>query len=784
MARKTTRRGTRPAPDAIELPEAAPEAKAAPEKAAGKTDHAKVLDTALKRWRRADEADRENRSEAYQDLDFLEVPGAQWTKEAKDMRGDRPCLEFNRLPTTIAQITGDIRQMRPAVKVVPVDSRGDPDTADVIAGMVRYVENRSDAASAYFSAADQQVAAGIGHWRVETEYGSDSTFEQEIRITGIGDGIGVRWDPDARLPTREDARFCFVPVDMSRDVFEETYPNHTASELGDPDLAGLGLSEWATHDTVRVAEYWQKRPVKKTLALMPDGEILDLTDKMHEDHAERQARAAEAGARIEERDGHQVERYLITATEVLEGPTAWPGRFIPIIPVLGIEMQIGRRRVRRGVVRMAKDAQRAYNYARSTQTEVVALQPKAGFVGTVEQFRGYEHIWSTANTENHPFLPYNPDPKAGSALPQRQTPPVASAGLAELTREAAEDMKAVTGVYDASLGARSNETSGRAIQARQREGDVGSFVYIVNFSRSIRHTGSVVVDLVPHIYDTARTLRIVGEDGKVDLVQINQVGGLADDGQPLDKIQNDVTVGAYDVAMEMGPSYTTRREAALDGMIQLVQAAPQLAPLVLDLLAKAQDWPMADKIAKRIRTMLPPQIQAQEAEESGEPPPQPMPPSPQEQAAMAQQERQQQIEAGRQQLDMEKLGVEREKLQADVLKIRAEIEKARIEAEARVFEASRPQPAVHDGVHIPTEESAPVTDPRLDAIGAAVAQLSEVVSMILEEMSAVAAPPPPADPETPPMALPTDFIEAPPGAFSFDPGAMGAAPAEMMGPPA
>ncbi len=519
--------------------------------------------------------------------------------DAKLARAGRPCLEFNRLPTTIAQITGDIRQMRPAVKVVPVDSRGDVKTADVIAGMVRYVENRSDAPAAYFTGADQQVAAGIGHWRVETEYGSDSTFEQEIRISAISDGIAVRWDPDAKSPTREDARFCFVPVDMSRDVFEETYPDATAAEMGDAELTQSGLSEWATTDTVRVAEYWTKSPVKKTLALMPDGEILDLTDTADEDHEEKLARAEAVGARIEKRDGHKIERYLITANEVLEGPTPWPGRFIPIVPVVGIEMQVGRRRIRRGVVRTAKDAQRAYNYARSTQTEVVALQPKAPFIGTETQFKGYEAVWQTANTENHPFLPYNADPKAGTAMPQRVQPPVASAGLAELTREAAEDMKAVTGVYDASLGARSNETSGRAIRARQQEGDVGSFVYIVNFTRAVRHTGSIVVDLIPHIYDTERTLRIIGEDGKVDLVQINQAQGLATD-DVAERIANDVTVGAYDVAMEMGPSYTTRREAALDGMIQLIQAAPQLAPLVLDLLAQAQDWPLADKIAKRI----------------------------------------------------------------------------------------------------------------------------------------------------------------------------------------
>lgn len=776
MARKQPRRVARP----TSLP---PEVEEKPDRAADPQaeQKAKVIDVALKRWRRADEADRENRTEAYLDLEFLSVPGEQWDIKAKEARTGRPCLEFNRLPTVIAQITGDIRQMRPAVKVVPVDSRGDVKTADVIAGMVRYIENRSDAPAAYFAGADQQVAAGIGHWRVETEYGSDSTFEQELRITGIPDGIGVRWDPDAKLPTREDARFCFVPIDMSRDVFEETYPDSTAAELGDADLSQRGLSEWATHDTVRIVEYWVKSPVKKTLALMPDGEIMDLTDKADENHAEKLERiAAEERAgrkvRIEKRDGHKVERYLITANDVLEGPTPWPGRFIPIIPVVGIEMQVGRRRLRRGLVRFAKDAQRAYNYARSTQTEVVALQPKSPFIATVAQVKGYEHVWSSANTENHPFLPYNPDPQAASAMPQRATPPVASAGLAELTREAAEDLKAVTGVYDASLGARSNETSGKAIRARQQEGDVGSFVYIVNFSRSVRHTGVIVVDLIPHIYDTARTLRIVGEDGKVDLVQINQVGGLADDDAPLDKIQNDVTVGAYDVAMEMGPSYTTRREAALDGMIALIQAAPQLAPLVLDLLAQAQDWPLADKIAKRIRTMLPPAIQAQEAEESGEEPPPPPPPSPEQQAAMAAQERQQSLDEQRFQLDAEKILTDRMKLQAEMAKVEAEVEKARIDATA----------------HVAATAQAGAPDQRLDAITAAVQHLSEIVAAILEEI-----PSPPAQPEGAPIAIdgppepepgppgfpPLDLAEPPPGGFSFDPSALGQLGAEMMGQP-
>jgi hypothetical protein len=751
--------------------EATPEPKAKP---AGRSVH----EIAMARWRRADEADRENREKAYSDLEFVEVEGAQWTEEAKRAREGRPCLEFDRLGTSILQITGDIRQMRPAIKVVPVDSRGDVKTADTIAGMTRYVENRSDAPAAYFSAADQQVTAGIGHWQVLTEYGSDSTFEQEIRIAPIPDGIGVRWDPDAILPTREDAKFCFVPFDMSRDIYEETYPDHPAAEIGASDSEGRSLAEWASSDMVRIAKYWVKTPVKKTLALMPDGEILDLTDKTADDYAEKLALAEGAGARIEQRDGHKVESYLISATDILEGPIEWKGRFIPVVPAIGIEMTIGKKRTRRGVVRKAKDAQRAYNYARSTQTEVVGLQPKAGFVGSAAQFKGYEDIWSTANTEAHPFLPYNYDPKNPNP-PQRQTPPVASSGLAELTRESAEDIKAVTGIYDASLGARSNETSGKAIRARQQEGDVGSFVYIVNFSRSIRHTGAIVCDLIPHIYDTARTLRIVGEDGKVDLVDINKPKGLAVDGKA-QVLENDVTVGAYDVAMEMGASYTTRREAALDGMISLVQAAPDVAPLVLDLLAKAQDWPMADKIAKRIRTMLPPQIQAEEAQESGEPPPPPVPPSPEQQAAMQAQQRQEQLEAAKHELEGAKLEVEHQKLQAEMAKIQGELQKAVLDHQARMAEANRPAEGAATG---------PVEDPRVDAIAGALQHLSDLVSMLMEEMTppAEAQEPdpaaqggPPGLPDLMPGQMPAEPTEAPQGAFSFDPSAMGEPAAPMM----
>jgi len=772
MARKQPRRVERPAslpPEVEEKPArpADPQAEA----------NAKVIDVAMKRWLRADEAGRINRELAYADLEFLE-PGGQWDVRIRQQReaDGRPCLEFDHLSTTISQITGDIRQMRPAIKAVPINDRGDPDTAEMLAGMIRYIENRSDAASTYFAGADQQVAAGIGHWKVITEYGSDSTFEQEIAVAAIPDGIGVRWDPDAVKPTREDAKFCFVPVDMSREVYEETYPDKPAAEVGDSELSKAGLAEWSTHDVVRVAEYYTKTPVQKTLALMPDGEIIDLTDDDPDAlEAVEQAKAAGQPVRVEKRQGHRVERYLISATDVLDGPDLIPGPMIPVVPLLGVEQVIGKRRTLRGVVRKARDAQLAYNYSRSTQTEVVALQPKAPFTGTEKMFKGYEDVWQTANTVNHPFLPYNPDPTAPGARPERTQPPVASAGLAELTREAADDIKAVTGIYEASLGAPSNESSGKAIKARQQQGDVGSFVYISNFTRAVRHTGRIILGMVPHIYDTARTLRIVGEDGKEDVVQINQPQGLEEDGVA-ERIEHDVTVGAYDIGFEMGPSYTSKREAAADGITAFIQSAPQSAPIVLDLLAKAQDWPMADKIAKRIRTMLPPQIQAEEAQESGEPPPPPPPPSPEQQAAAAAEQQKQQLEAGRQQIDLQKLDVERQRIQAEMAKVQGEIQRAAAEASAHVAGPAQPgQP-----------------DTRLEDIATAVQHLSQIVATILEELPAPAAPDGPPSPEngppapepSPPGPMPADLSQPPQGGFSFDPSALGQPGAEMMSQPA
>jgi hypothetical protein len=644
-----------------------------PEADTAKDKEQSFVRKALAKYQRAYDKEQTNILAAYEDLEFR--AGDQWPTEVKRQREAdyRPCLTINKIPAFVQQITGDLRAARPSIKVIGVDSRSDADTAEVLAGLVRYIENRSDAKHAYAQAADGQVAAGIGHWRVLTEYADDSTFDQEIRIGTVDDGISVIWDPDAIFPNKEDARFCFVPVDMSKDAFEEKYPDAPIEDFTlMPEGRTPALDEWVGDDHVRVAEFWERRPSKRTLALLPDGSIDDVTDQ-----PERLKELKAKGVRIEERESMRVYRSVISSCHVLEERKPWPGRFIPIVPVIGEEVNIGRRTMRHGIVRYLKDPQRSYNYFRSAETEAIALQPKAPWLVTEKNVEGFEDMWRQANTQNFPYLLYNVDPKNANAVPGRVTAGMDTRGMVEGLQLATGEMKEVTGIYDAALGQRSNEVSGKAIQARNTQSQIGAAAYVENFSRAIKHTGRILLDLIPNIYDASRVIRVVGEDGKVDLVSINQqVAGL-------DRVLNDVTVQAYDVVLDQGPSYNTKRELAAESMLTFLQQAPGAAPVVLDLIANSMDWPNADKFADRLKTLLPPNIQALEAEESGEQPPPPPPPSPE---AMIEQQKMQ-VEQQKMQVDQQKMQVDQFKIQADLKKAEMSLAEKQMELKAKGIEA-------------------------------------------------------------------------------------------------
>ena len=632
-----------------------------------KANEQAILKEARKRFDRAYHRDRHNLELEIEDLEF--EAGDQWPEEHVRDREGRPCLTINQTKQFVKLTTGDIRQLRPAMRAVPVDSIADPKTAEIIGEHFRYIENRSNARYAYTRAADRQVIAGIGHWRVTTEYADETTFDQEILIESI-DGQ-VLWDPDAIAPTREDAMYCFVYVDMNHDAFREKYPDHASD--GDFERTGFdetGSSQsqigtaWTSDDFIRLAEYWCKKPIKRKLLVHRDGAIDDLTDDDVDSAAIKLAAGHSAGAKLHERPGFRVMRYLLTETSVLEADE-WVGRYIPIIPLIGEETRIGRKVVRHGVVRHLKDAQRRYNYFVSAETEIVALQPKAPWLGTVTNF-SEDDEWQYANTKNLPYLTYVPDSKNGGLPPQRVQPPVSSQGLAEGIALAAEDMKRVTGKYAPSLGSPSNETSGIAIAARQRQGDTGTFVYIDNFNLAVTHTGRVVLDLIPHIYDTQRMISIASEDGdqRQEVVNRRVIDPSAPD---FGAIANDVTVGAYDVVMSLGPSYATKRAEARDSMIEFGRTMPQQAQIFSDLIAKAQDWPGADEIAKRLRRTIPQQVLED---------PQPdAPPQPSQQ--MLELEAKTQAEGAKAQMEQQsklfELEAQRRKLLLDVERYRARV---------------------------------------------------------------------------------------------------------------
>lgn len=653
------------------------------------SDEASHIKDVLEKYQRGTEHDSENIEKAIDDLKFLDgQDDAQWDEKAKNERNTdgRPCLTINTLPQFVHQVTGDMRMMRPAIKVVAADKDArDAKAEEIYANMIRYIENRSTAKAAYANATDSQVAAGIGHIQVVTEYADESSMNLELGITAVQDGVNVIWDPEAVKPAREDAMWCFVPVDISRKTFEKKWPDKSPKEIGGTTYQADG---WYGDDFIRVAAYWYKKPIKRTLAVFPDGRVDDLTDSKGETPEEKAqyetvlAALPAMGARIEERDGYQIIRELITCSDVLER-TEWKGRYIPIVPVIGEEIRIGRKITRKGIVRNAKDVQRLYNYFHSAHAEAIALQPKSPYLSTQVNVEDYPDIWQNANKKNYSTLIYKADPANGGIPPQRVQPAVSSQGISEGIALASENMKRVIGIYDAGLGAKSNETSGKAIMARQREGDIGTYLYVQNFQIALQQIGRILVDLIPHIYDTDRVIRVQGEDGKIDTVRINetQTDGVTD------SILNDVTVGTYDVILDSGPSFTTRREETREMLTELIRSSPDAAPLIMDQVVELLGLPNGDKIGKRFRAMLPEEIkkaeEAEQAEQNGQQMPGQMPQQQQADPAqmMQQQAQQMQFEAGAAELQfkVQEAEAKAKKAQADAAKAETELQIKQVE---------------------------------------------------------------------------------------------------------
>jgi hypothetical protein len=587
-----------------------------------------ILTVARSRMKTAMAAFSQTREDELDDLRFYAGSPDnqwQWPADVLQTRGAvqgqtinaRPCLTINKLPQHVHQVTNEQRMNRPGIKVIPADDKADVDVADVFNGVIRHIEYISDADVAYDTACENQVSYGEGYIRLLTEYCDEDTFDQDIKIGRIRNSFSVYMDPLIQDPTGADAKWCFVTEDLPKAEYERLYPDAAPiSTLMSLGVGDQSIAQWIGENTIRIAEYFYIEYEKQTLNLYPGNQTA--FSGTPEDKTLRMMFGKPI--RTREADRKKVKWCKINGYDILE-EREWAGAYIPVVRVVGNEFEVDGQMYVSGLVRNAKDAQRMYNYWVSQEAEMLALAPKAPFIGYGGQFEGYEQQWKTANTNNWPYLEVNPDVTDGQGavlpLPQRAQPPMASSGLLQAKAGAAEDIKSATGQYNASLGMTSNERSGKAILARQREGDIGTYHYVDNLARAIRHIGRQLVDLIPKIYDTERIARIIGEDGEPDTVKMNPmqdepVKRITDqEGNLIEKIYNPA-VGKYDVRVITGPGYATKRQEALESMAQLLQGNPQLWQVAGDLFVKNMDWPGAQDLAKRFKKTIDPKVLADE----------------------------------------------------------------------------------------------------------------------------------------------------------------------------
>lgn len=573
----------------------------------------------LQRYRDATDYWEEQYKKAEQDMEFAFLPDTQWDEWMAQTRSGRPMYTVNKLRQAMKQITNDQRQNRPQVKVRAVED-SDADLAEVRQGLIRNIDQTSEADRARDTAFQFAVGGGYGVWRINYSYEDDGGFDMVIRKEEIANPFSVVFDHAARSKDRRDARFAFVKSRWARSAFREKWPE---AELVSVDDCDEVTKDWFQDEEVTVCEYWYKTKERYTLVLMSDGasydqaELAPILDEL--------AAKGITVQRSRNAERMKVWQCVVSGAEILEGPTEWAGRFIPLVPVWGEILDLKGKEIFFGAVRFGKDAQRMYNYERSTFIEVLADQPYSPFMAPAESIAGYEGQWNSLKTKRPPVLLYKADaslPNGGK--PSREPTAQFPAALAQAAAISSDDIKAATGIYDASLGNRSNETSGRAILARQREGDVANFDYIDNLSYAMKYDFEITNDLISKVYDTERQIRIIGEDGAEKVIRVNQV--VLDEQTGEEVTLNDLSRGRFDIAVTVGPSFTTQRMEAAEAMMQLANDPSPIGMVAKYGFIKSLDSPGLEEVRKAARKIL--VGQGLLDPEEGEQPPQPQQPNP------------------------------------------------------------------------------------------------------------------------------------------------------------
>ena len=562
--------------------------------------------------RLCNDSDSNNRAEALDDVRF--AAGDQWPVDVQNSRvlEARPCLTINKVDAYIRQICNQQRQQRPRIKVHGMNNESDAKVAEILTGICRHIENQSDADDAYDHAFEYAVKMGWGYWRITTDYVREDSFDQEIYIKPVENPFTVYFDPNSVLPDGSDAERVLITTVISKNVFKTMYPDAEVDQGFSSRGTGDTESEWVTKEDIRIAEYFYTERTKEMLLMLSDG-----TTGYSDELPSKDVLEAAGITVVDKRETwrKKIKWCKLTAMQVLE-EGEWAGKYIPIVPTYGQEVRVDDKHKKFGLVRMAKDPQRMYNYWSTALTETVALAPKATWLLAEGQDEGHENEWAMANIKAMPVLRYKQTDIEGrpAPAPTRLQPEPPPAGVMSALQGMNQDLMAVVGIFDPAQLPQGMQ-SGKAIQGQQSQVDMTNFHYYDNLTRSIRHTGRIILDLIPKIYDRERVMRIIGDDGKPEIVTLNQP---STDENGVAKVLNDVTVGEYDVVMDTGPGYNSKRAEAVDSMMSLLGADPNLMQQAGDLIFRNMDFPGADIIADRLAAVNP----LSQIDEKSEVPPQ------------------------------------------------------------------------------------------------------------------------------------------------------------------
>jgi len=565
---------------------------------------AEIITEALKRFDDAKRFDHDERLSARDDVAFAQVEGEQWDKRFR-INKERPKFEINRIQHSINQVIGEFVNNEIGTKVRPSSSDATEDVAETLNGLLRNIYNLSNFSKTQVEALKEVCNGGFGCWRVRTDFIDYESFDQDCYVDWVPDGLASVWfDPFDKDPLKRYSRYCFIIEDIPVSQFRMEYPDATITNFERlPEFQRLRKSDWLSDNSVRVAEYFRKVPKKKRMLQMSDGSSYfynDVKDVL--DEWEEQGIIIERERTVKHFD---IEWMKINGNEVLEGPIKWPGtRHIPVVPVFGYHYWINGTFTFRGMVRFAKDAQRIYNYLTSAKIEAAANSPKDPIFITSEQIGEFQDEYKNFNVRNSPFLRYNAEP--GEPPPFRLGPPPIQQALIEQSQQADLDIQATIGRNAAALGAVPMSPgaipSGSAISQVQHSSNVGQQEIFGNLSDAVQHTGTILIDLIPKIYDQDKQVRILKPDGSTEFVPINNETMDVQSGEMV--MSNDLNQGKYDVTCTLGATFSTQRQETLSMLQDLGNQNPAFMQATADLLVKALDHPLGDEIEKRIRQQM------------------------------------------------------------------------------------------------------------------------------------------------------------------------------------